>query len=237
VTRRTVALVLAVALALVAFAATACSVPRDDDARIVTNPKPDTSAPVTRPDGPRTQAKVYFVRSSDNKLEAIMTSVRTQAIGQQPGPYELLEALIVDGPQERRLESKIPNNVRFEIRQSPLDDELIVILPNFNVKNVNREALILAFQQMVYTLTELPEVNSVQFSVQNQLYPVPLKSGDKPVGQGVRRLPDYEPDSIYTTTTTSSTTTTTIPQATASSAPAATASVAPGSAPPASATR
>jgi hypothetical protein len=214
---------------------TACSVPRDDNARIVTNPQRDTSITVTTSDSdaPRTQAKVYFVRSSDKKLEGVMMGVRQPASGGAPGPFELLEALIVDGPPERRLESKIPKTVSFEVRQnSAVPNELIVILPNFDVSNVNRGTLILAFQQMVYTLTELPDVDSVQFSVNGRLYPVPLKSGDKPVGVGVRPgFPDYEPETIYTTTTTT-TTTTTLPAATtapATTAPAA--SSAPTSAP------
>ena len=218
----------ALAVALLCVVA-ACSVPRDDQARIVHNPKPDTSVPITRPDGPTAQAKLYFVRSSDNKLEAVTTSVRMQAPGVPPGPYELLEALIIDGPREDRLESKIPNNVRFETRQGA-DKELIVILPDFHPKGVNRDVLILAFQQIVFTLTELPDVNSVQFSVENALYRVPLKSGgDKPVGQGVRRL-DYDSESIYTTTTTSSTTssTTAPPPATPTSGPSGTPTVAPG---------
>ena len=33
------------------------------------------------------------------------------------------------------------------------------------VDRLNRDALVLAFQQIVYTLTELPNVDSVQFSV------------------------------------------------------------------------
>ena len=229
-------------LAVALLCATACSVPRDDNARIVKNPEPDTSAPITRPDGPSTQAKVYFVRSSDNKLEAVTTNVRMAAPGVPPGPYELLEALIVVGPppDESRLESKIPKGVRFEIRQSPRDKEVIVILPNFNVKNVNRDALILAFQQMVFTLTELPDVNSVQFSVNTELYPVPLRSGgDKQIGEGVRRVGDYEADSIYTTTTSTSTSTTSTtvppPGPSASLTPGASASVPAGSAPAGSA--
>jgi hypothetical protein len=201
---------LLVLLAAAALVVGACSVPRDSEARIVTNPHPATSAPVTTTAGsdmPRTTAKVYFIRSSDDKLEAITTSVKVP-----PSPSVTataafrLEALIVDGPQEKRLESKIPNTVTFEIRQ-PRDDELIVILQNFNVTRTNRETQVLAFQQMVYTLTEIPEINSVQFSVATALYPVPLKSGQvKPVGTGVRRQ-DYDSDTIYTTTTTSSTTT------------------------------
>ena len=106
-------------------------------------------------------------------------------------------------------------DVTFEVRQSPVPNELIVILPNFDVSNVNRGTLILAFQQMVYTLTELPDVYSVQFSVNNRLYPVPLKSGDKPVGMGVRRVPDYDPESIFTTTTTTLPPPTTVPATTA----------------------
>ena len=100
---------------------------------------------------------------------------------------------------------------------------------NFRVDRLNRDALVLAFQQIVYTLTELPGIDSVQFSVNNRLYPVPLKSGgDKPVGQGVRRAqPDYDPDTIYTTTTSTSTSTippatTPVPSSAPSSAPAPT---------------
>jgi Sporulation and spore germination len=225
-------LVLAFALLCVAAA---CSVPRDDQARIVTNEKPNPSAPPSRPAGARTQAKVYFVRSSDNILEAVSTAVRVQSVGAPPGPYEVLEALILDGPprDEDRLESKIPRNVRFEVRRGPdtVPNEVIVILPNFNVKAVNREALILAFQQMVFTLTELPDVNSVQFSVNNKLYKVPLRSGgDKPEGLGVRRQ-DYDLSTIYTTTTAATTTTAPASTSASTTAPGAGASVPPGSAP------
>jgi hypothetical protein len=191
VTRRAFAFV----LALVMVGAFACSVPRDDTARIIENPEPDTSVPDSRPDGPRTNAKVYFVRTSDNKLEAVTTSVRVPA-----GPTERLEALI-DGPQESRLESKFPRNTRFEVRSTLVEGERIVILNKFDPTKINREALILAFQQIVFTLTELPDVNSVQFSVNNAPYKVPLRNGDKETGVGVRRWPDYELDSIYTTTT------------------------------------
>ena len=214
----------------------ACSVPRDDQARIVTNEKPNPSAPPSRAAGARTQAKVYFVRSSDNILEAVSTSVRVQSVGSPPGPYELLEALILDGPprDEDRLESKIPSNVRFEVRPGPVPNEVIVILPNFNVQRLNRDALILAFQQMVFTLTELPDVNSVQFSVNNKLYKVPLRSGgDKNEGEGVRRQ-DYDLGTIYTTTTLAPSPTTTAPSVTAAPStlpPGASASTPPGSAP------
>ena len=212
----------------------ACSVPRDNNARIVTNPQSNTSITVTTSDAdaPRTQAKVYFVRSSDKKLEGVMTSVKRPPSGGAPGPFELLEALIVDGPSERRLESKIPKTVTFEVRQNPaVANELIVIMPNFDVSNVNRGTLILAFQQIVYTLTELPDVYSVQFSVNNRLYPVPLKSGDKPVGMGVRRVPDYDPESIFTTTTTTLPPATTVPATTAPATTAPAGSSAPTSAP------
>ena len=195
---------LSVLLITIALVITACSVPRDENARIVTNPHPATSAPntTTNVDVPRTRAKVYFVRSSDDHLEGVMTSVRVPA--EAP---ELLEALIVEGPTEQRLESKIPKSVSFETRPGPIPNELIVILPNFQVDKLNRDAQVLAFQQMVYTLTELPTVNSVQFSVKNALYKVPLRSGGvKPVGVGVRRS-DYAPETIFETTTTSSTTT------------------------------
>ena len=210
-------------LVAIALVVAACSVPRDANARVVTNPQNSTPVTVTTSnvDAPRTQAKVYFVRSSDKKLEGVMMSVKKPAMA-----YELLEALILDGPQERRLESKIPKTVSFEVRPSPEPNELIVILPNFDVSNVNRGTLILAFQQIVYTLTELPNVNSVQFSVNNRLYPVPLKNGDKPAGQGVRRVPDYDQETIYTTTTT------TLPPATTAPATTAPASSAPTSAPP-----
>ena len=218
-------------LVAMALVVAACSVPRDDNARIITNAPRNTVVPVTTSsvDAPRTPAKVFFVRSSDKLLEGIMTSVKLSASG-APGPVELLEALIVDGPQERRLESKIPKGVTFQVVPSDTPHELIVILLNFRVDRLNRDALVLAFQQIVYTLTELPEVNSVQFSVNGAPYPVPLASGgNKPVGQGVRRIVDYISESIYTTTTTTSTTTTTT--TTTSLAPAATGASAPTSAP------
>jgi hypothetical protein len=192
----------------VTLLAAACSVPRDNSARVITNAPRNTSITVTTSnvDAPRLQAKVYFVRSSDKKLEGVMTGVK-----QPGGPSELLEALIVDGPQENRLESKIPKGVTYQVVASSVPNEVIVILLNFRVDRLNRDALVLAFQQIVFTLTELPDIASVQFSVGGRLYPVPLKSGgDKPVGQGVRRTsPDYDPDTVYTTTTSTSTSTST----------------------------
>jgi hypothetical protein len=201
-----------VCLALLAMALVigACSVPRDNNARIITNAPLNTSITVTTSsvNAPRTQANVYFVRSSDKKLEAIPMSVRIPASAD-----ERLEALIVDGPKESRLESKIPKGVTYQVVvSSSTPNELIVILSSFRVDRLNRDALVLAFQQIVYTLTELADVNSVQFSVNGALYPVPLASGgNKPVGQGVRRIVDYEPETIYTTTTAS---TTSLPAAT-----------------------
>jgi hypothetical protein len=221
-------------LTISALLAAACSVPRDSHARIVTNPQRNTSVPVTTSsvDAPRVQAKVYFVRSSDKKLEGVMTSVKDLDGDHVASPTELLQALIVDGPQESRLESKIPKAVTSEVRPSPTPKEVIVILPNFDVRNVNRGSLILAFQQIVYTLTELPAIDSVQFSVSGGLYPVPLKSGDKPIGQGVRReLPDYDPETIYTTTT--STSTSTLPAAT-TAVPSSVPSTVPGASAPTS---
>ena len=105
----------------------------------------------------------------------------------------MLEALIVDGPQDSRLESKLPRSATYQVVNGPVPNELIVILLNFRVDRLNRDALVLAFQQIVYTLTELPNVNSVQFSVNSAPYPVPLKSGDKPVGQGVSRMARLRP--------------------------------------------
>ena len=70
----------------------ACSVPRDNNARIVTNPQRNTSVPVTTSnvDAPRVQAKVYFVRSSDKKLEGVMTSVKDLDANNVASPVELL---------------------------------------------------------------------------------------------------------------------------------------------------
>jgi hypothetical protein len=219
-TRRVCLTLLAMALVI-----GACSVPRDNNARIITNPPLNTSVTVTTSsvNAPRTQANVYFVRSSDKKLEAIPMSVKLPASAD-----ERLEALIVDGPQERRLESKIPKGVTYQVVvSSSTPNELIVILSNFRVDRLNRDALVLAFQQIVYTLTELADVDSVQFSVNNAPYPVPLASGgNKPVGHGVRRTVDYEPETIYTTTTQ--------PPATVPAAPTAPSTV-PGAAPGASA--
>jgi spore germination protein GerM len=200
VSRRLLAAILASLLAAV----TACSVPRDDEARIVTNPAPENDVSPTRRVGQRMSAKLYFVRTSDNKLEAITTSVLMQENGDPPGPYELLEALISDGPppEEQRLESKIPRNIRYEVRAGSVQDEVIVILPDLQPKQLNRDTLILAFQQIVFTLTELPYVNSVRFSVGNKLFPVPLRSGGDVVDRGVRRLPDYDDDTIFVPTTT-----------------------------------
>ena len=81
-THRIVVSVLAMALAVAA-----CSVPRDDNARIITDAPRNTAVPITTSnvDAPRTQAKVFFVRSSDKKLEGIMTSVKLSASG-EPGP-------------------------------------------------------------------------------------------------------------------------------------------------------
>ena len=218
-----------VTLAALALVVGACSVPRDDNARIITDPQRNTLVPITTSNvnAPRTQAKVYFVRSTDDKLEGVMTSVKDLDADNVASPVELLQALIVDGPQERHLESRIPRSVTFQVRQGSIDNELIVILFSFEVKRMNRDALVLAFQQMVYTLTELPHVNSVQFSVNNNLYPVPLYSGDKPIGQGVRRIVDYNPDTIYTTTTLPAATTTSATTSVASTAPGG--SVVPGS--------
>ncbi|MEO8692242.1 MAG: GerMN domain-containing protein [Acidimicrobiales bacterium] len=218
--------VLAALFVTLSVMAAACSVPRDDNARIVTNPQRNTIAPVTTSsvDAPRTQAKVYFVRTSDKKLEGIMTGVKMPV-----DASALLEALIVDGPQESRLESKIPKTVTFQVVDSPTKNEKIVILPNFDVRNVNRNTLILAFQQIVFTLTGLPDVDSVQFSVRNGLYPVPLKSGDKPTGQGVRPS-DYDAETVYTTTTSTSTIPPTTPPAPTTPVPSsAPGSLAPGS--------
>ena len=100
-------------LLTVALLAAACSVPRDNSARVITNAPRNTSVPVTTSnvDAPRVQAKVYFVRSSDKKLEGVMTSVKDLNADNVASPVELLEALIADGPQENRLESKIPKTV------------------------------------------------------------------------------------------------------------------------------
>jgi hypothetical protein len=233
-TRRASLLLTFLAIALLAAA---CSVPRDNHARIVTNPQSNTSVPVTTSNvnAPRVQAKVYFVRSSDKKLEGVMTSVKDLDGNNVASPIELLGALIVDGPQENRLESKIPKTVTYQILPSPNPSgkELIVLLTNLEVRNVNRGTLILAFQQIVYTLTELPDVDSVQFSVRGALYPVPLKSGDKPVGQGVERgPPDYDPETIYTTTTTLAPTTAPAPT---TPPPSSAPSTAPGASAPTSA--
>jgi hypothetical protein len=225
--------VLAALFVTLTVMAAGCSVPRDNNARIVTNPQRNTVVPVTTSsvDAPRTQAKVYFVRSSDKKLEGVMTKVKMPV-----DAAALLEALIVDGPQESRLESKIPKTVTFQVVDSPAKNEKIVILPNFDVRNVNRNTLILAFQQIVYTLTELPGIDSVQFSVRGGLYPVPLKSGDKPAGQGVRPA-DYDAETVYTTTTSTSTTTiapTTPPAPTTPVPSSAPGSLAPGASAPTS---
>ena len=217
-------------VAMALFAA-ACSVPRDENARVITNAPRNTSIPVTtsNANAARTQAKVYFVRSSDKKLEGVMMSVKLPA-----DPDDLLEALIVDGPQDNRLESKLPRSATFQVVNGPVPNELIVILLNFRVDRLNRDALVLAFQQIVYTLTELPNVDSVQFSVNSAPYPVPLKSGDKPVGQGVSRERDYDPETIYTTTTTTTTLPPTTPPPPTTPAPSSAPSTLPGASAPTS---
>ena len=56
-----------------------------------------------------------------------------------------------------------------------------MILQNFEGRDAStRSRLVLAFEPDRVHVDRIPDIDSVQFSVNNAPYPVPLKSGDKP---------------------------------------------------------
>jgi spore germination protein GerM len=210
-------------LGVVLVVAAACSVPRDKTARIITKEPTELAVRPTTCDvepGAIVPKAVYYVRSADDKLEARQVDVSA------PGEaIQLLEALkcAPDG-----YTSAIPDGVQFQVRPGDSEDQLTVLLFQFNVKSLNRTARVSAFQQIVFTLTKTLHIDSVRFSVNGNPYAVPLKSTDKEPGEPVT-IDDYSRETVFSTTTTTTTTTTippTTPPATTagpSTAPASTA--------------
>jgi hypothetical protein len=218
--------------AVAAVVLAACSVPRDNHARVITSEPVGLAVPqATCEFGDAvTSAKVYYVRPSDGKLEARLVKVK------QPGDaVGLLEALkcAPDG-----YASAIPASAQFEVRGGDNEDELTVLLFQIDVKRLNRSTQVQAFEQIVFTLWNSANVSGVRFSVNNQPYKVPVRQDDTEAGALVRPG-DYgnAADTIYTTTTTTTAPPTTLAPTTTPASTVPASSAPPGSTvPPASGT-
>ena len=190
-----------VPLAIALLMATACSVPRDSSARVIPNEPIELRVPSTSCDlgtASVAAAKLYFIRPSDDKLEA-----RSVFVEQPAGALQLLDALkcAPDG-----YSSAIPDTVQFQALPGEGDNQLTVLLFQFPVKNLNPAAQVKVFQQIVFTLWASANISRVTFSVNNAPYKVPLLNGTKDENQPVSIF-DYDSGTIYTTTTTTTTTT------------------------------
>lgn len=196
----------------------ACSVPRDREARVLTD-VPTPSAPRATVDAaaPVIMRRLYFVRNDASLLEGVELGVAAPG-----GAIQVLDALR-QGPsadQQRNLNTKVPPSVRFDIRvlkEPGTDGEIIVSLTGDLLKNFSNSVLQLMYQQIVWSLSEIDVgFPNVRFDVNNKAIPV----RDKLEGEAVTRADFIELRNVVTTTAPTTTLPTpTAPVATPTSAP------------------
>jgi hypothetical protein len=182
---------LAAVVVAAATVATGCGVPLDDGPRPIPDervpfelldPAPiPTTPPSTAAESPT--ATVFMV--AGDRLAPVIRSVPAPA-----SPEKVLEALlggVVPDEAARNLRSAIAGPTQLSVAADAGAGLRVELTPAFLTTTTNEQ--VLAVAQIVYTLTGLPGVDSVSFTVSGR--PVEVPAGDGTLKSGLLRRADF----------------------------------------------
>lgn len=168
-------------LAVVALGS--CGIPADDGPRAISpdSVPADEQTTVPTDDGETEPASLYFTRFDGDRNVLVETERRVPAGGSSssPTPSTVLEELLA-GPQDTDEPADVVTSIPAgtSLASTPmLRGDVLAVDLNTSISGVQGEGSVLAYGQMVCTVTELAEVASVRFSVEG----VPV---DPPTGEG-----------------------------------------------------
>jgi spore germination protein GerM len=185
---------LALGLALT-IAASACGLPQDHEPQKIAGALPENLRirDNTSTTDPRRSAQqiVYFVRAG-NGADAPDTLVRVPVNVNTPDnaadlPMAILNELFkgtTADERDKNVSSDLPDNIQIN-NLSQSGDTITVDLNN--LQNVVGPRQRLAVAQIVFTLTELPDVQQVAFLLNGLAQPIPIENGSSDPGQAIGR--------------------------------------------------
>lgn len=176
------------------LALSACGIPTDGEPRPLADESASTAAPTVPADADAT-ASVYLVRGTDS-LETV-----TRGLTDEKSPLTVVEALLAQPSEEELAEglsTSIPlGTTALEVTQ---DGDLVMIDMSDGWETLVQPGALLAYAQVVLTVTDLAGVERVQFLVGGQGIPAPtINQGDLEVVTaeeyaGLDPGPDPDPD-------------------------------------------
>ena len=187
----------AVALAGLLLTLVGCGIPSDSSPRDISGTLPAAlqQAPTSTPPSPSTRkVNLYFVQDTNGSADGgeilvpVATAVETDAEG-LISPQKLVEALI--GTRQPspgtvpQLSNKLPADTT--VLSADVDADGILHLDLSSLGNLQGTPLYLAIAQIVFTVTERPDVSGVIFSIEGTETAVPVQNGTQDAGQSVSR--------------------------------------------------
>jgi spore germination protein GerM len=193
---RTTRIVAGLALGLtLAVVASACGLPQDKDPQKIAGALPENlrlrDNTSTTDSQHTTQQTLYFVKAG-NGADAPDTLFPVRVNVNQPDntadlPQSILNELFKGTTADQRdkdVSSDLPDNIQVNnLNQS--GDTITVDLNN--LQNVVGPRQRLAVAQIVFTLTNLPDVSQVMFLLNGQAQPIPIENGSSDPGQPIGR--------------------------------------------------
>jgi len=181
------------ALVLVLFGA-ACGIPTDHTARPIDQDAlpaalaPQTTTTLALAAG-TTPVRIFLVRNDGST--AALAAV-TMGIPDPKTPADEISAvmklLISEQPAASGATQNLTNTIPSSVRVLDFKmDGHVLNLDVSNLDNVESTQQRLAFAQMVYTVTDLPGIDSVRFWINHHMAQVPLDQSTSSLGQAIDR--------------------------------------------------
>lgn len=168
-------------LTVCALVLASCGIPLDDEPQVVASGElpevlqPGTSTTTTVPDRLGTDIVIYLVDPGDGEPSLIPVDRQVASVDAAEGLAEaVLEQLILGPTSEEQLELNLTTAVvtsedaPLEVLtvERPGDQQIVVVLSNSPA--IEGSDRLVTFAQLVFTLTELPDVSQVRFVVRNE---------------------------------------------------------------------
>ncbi len=181
------------ALLLTATIVAACGIPTDHSPRAL-DPHAlpaalaqATTTSTTTPPGRDTDGTIYLLQTTGNskRLKEVPITVAYSADPAQQAKA-VINGLIAYHPVPSGSSSTLTNSIpsTVHILDAKLDNQVLYLNVS-NLDNVESGQQHVAFAQIVFTATKLPEILSVRFSIDGTSAQVPLRNGTSGSGEAV----------------------------------------------------
>jgi spore germination protein GerM len=178
----------AVVLSLVTIAMTACGIPSEDQPRAIPDPalpeqvvEPRGETPSTTPiPGTSRMETIYFVTGAESQERLWPAQVSIDGVTDPSQlPRRVIERLIRARPEEVNLAGVATNNLPSDVQvlDAVMQPDGVLDL-NLTQPGIEGPRLRLAMAQLVFTATDLPNVNSVRLFINGNATSVPTPQGD-----------------------------------------------------------